>query len=78
MGGAASDAPVAVGRLPRGDLPGPARNTFPRRYRSAIFAFSYSAITPCTWVTRVACGSSAARSGASVKWTRTGRVKWSV
>ena len=45
--------------------PARARNSLPRRYRSAILAFSYSAITPCTWVSRVACGSPVAKSGAS-------------
>src|SRR6266568_6634458 len=51
--------------------PARARNSLPRRYRSAIFAFSYSAITPCTWVSSVACGSPAARPGASVNRTAT-------
>ena len=51
--------------------PARARNSLPRRYRSAILAFSYSAITPWTWVSRVACGSSWRRSGASVKRTVT-------
>ena len=36
--------------------PARARNSFPRRYRSATFAFSYSAITPCISVSSVAPG----------------------
>ena len=51
--------------------PARARNSLPRRYRSAILARSYSAITPWTWVSSLACGSSWSRAGASVKATLT-------
>jgi hypothetical protein len=46
-------------RLSRtGFSPARARYSLPRRLRSATLAFSYSAITPCIWISSVACGSS--------------------
>jgi hypothetical protein len=63
-------AAVAVGGAPDQYFPAEGAERLPRRYRSAIFARSYSAITPWTWVSSLACGSSS-MGGVSVNRTQT-------
>jgi hypothetical protein len=71
-GGAAGNAAIPAGSLPGDDLAGAGPEQFAAPVAfSAIFAFSYSAITPWTWVSSTDCGSSAANPRESVNATTT-------